>query len=103
MTYNWLVREDDDVPRNLTAWTLGIIAGVVGDGMPLVSLAVGVAFEALRPAEMQGTTMEHITDGVVDGSLALLGRAIGRSWSGAEAYGLALPLVDDDDGDALVG
>lgn len=117
MPYNWIAEESDDTPRNLTALGMGAGTALVGNWLALVGLLIGVGVQIIEARMPQGsprsrtvlgqqktdfpdiTPYEHIVDGVVDGSAALLVRSLARSWTTPTALPQAMP----DDADALVG
>lgn len=68
--YNWIVEEPDDTYRNVAAMTVGLSTAVFGGWVPLLGIVLGVPAQALKLPQRNG--VEHMIDGIVDGSAALL-------------------------------
>ncbi len=63
-----------DLAQNVAAGVTGVATGLLGGAVPIVGAAVGLTLELVRPAAMM--PYENALDGVVDGSVALIARAL---------------------------
>lgn len=62
--------------RNMTAVGTGVVTGLAGTTIALIGLAVGALVQVLEPTNPQLQKVSNITEGVVDGSAALVGQAL---------------------------
>ncbi len=64
-----------DVPRNVVAGAVGIAQGLVENPwVPVGTLAVGLAAQVAERRVSGLMQLQYATEGLVDGSLALIGR-----------------------------
>ncbi len=100
----------NDTTRNITAGITGVGTAVIGTALPLVAGVAGLLFQTIERQRVQATPYEHVIDGLVDGSAALLARRVALALPAAVATGIAIspvpmayPQAIPDDSDALVG
>lgn len=79
MPYNFVVKEPGDTPRALTCAAVGVGTGLLGEGVPFLGLVVAGLLQIVQPKQVIATAWEHVNDGVVDGSAALLGHSLTRA------------------------
>ena len=66
----------DDMPRNVTAAVAGVATGLLGNVAPVVGFAGGLVAQLIEDQNPGLKRVQYITEGVVDGSAALLARAL---------------------------
>jgi len=64
------------MPRTVSAAVTGVATGLLGTVIPVVGLTAGVIITLLEPTNPQLAQFSKVSDGVVDGSAALLARAL---------------------------
>jgi len=79
MAYNFVLKDPGDTPRALTGFAVGVGTGLLGDGVPFLGLVVAGLLQIVQPKAVVGSSWEHVNDGVVDGSAALLGASLTRA------------------------
>lgn len=98
-----------DMPRNISAGVTGVATGLLGGIVPVLGAVGGIVAQLLEndvPTLKRG---QYITEGVLDGSVALLARAIVISALAAGAAIAISPLPlraqaeEMSDSDAMVG
>ncbi len=103
---------DGNTTRNVTAGLTGVGSALIGTGLPLVAGAVGLVFQTIERERVQHTPYEHVIEGLVDGSAAVLAYAIAHRFPVAAATAIVVspvppvPMIRPqalDDSDALVG
>jgi hypothetical protein len=67
-----------DGVRIISAATTGVATGLLGGVVPVVGLTGGLLLQLLAPTNPQLQRFERVTEGVVDGSAALIGLALFR-------------------------
>lgn len=98
-----------DRSRNITAGLVGGGSALIGTGLPLVAGVAGLLFQTIERQRVQATPYEHIIDGLVDASAALLARRVALAFPAAAAgiavspVPMAYPQAIIDDSDALAG
>lgn len=65
-----------DVPRDIAAGVTGVATGLLGGAVPIIGAVGGVIMQLVAPGHQELAKYEYITEGVVDGSVALLAYAI---------------------------
>jgi len=113
MPYNFRGQDPGKTARGLTGLALGVGTGLLGDGVPFLGLVAGGLMQVVQPGQAIGTSWEHVNDGVVDGSAALLARFIARSALTPRTITPVMPSVGScrgcaqgqtlDDSNALAG
>lgn len=63
-----------DVPRLISAGTTGVATGLLGSSVPIIGLVGGLIVQLVEQEHQGLRKVEYITEGVVDGSIALIGR-----------------------------
>ena len=63
-----------DLAQNVAAAVTGVTTGLLGGAVPIVGAAGGLVLQLVKPAAL--SPYENVVDGVVDGSVALLARAL---------------------------
>lgn len=111
---NFVVKDKPGAfPRNVSAGLTGVGATLIGPELPLVGVIVGVFFQLVGKRFTGDGAYEHIIDGMVDGSVALLAHNIAAHFPQAAIAGvvvspippvpMAYPQAMPDDSDALIG
>ncbi len=67
-----------DGVRVVSAGVTGVATGLLGGVLPVIGLTGGLILQILAPTNPQLARFEHVTEGVVDGSAALIGLALFR-------------------------
>jgi len=67
-----------DIPRNVASGATGVATGLLGNAVPLVGLTGGVILQLVEKDSPSVKRFEYWTEGVVDGSVALIARALLR-------------------------
>ena len=102
--------------RNVSAGLTGVSTALLGSLVPIVGLAGGIVLQLLEPEHSELRRVEDVTEGAVDGSAALLARALllglgpqvagpnGRAAArGTVVRALASGWKEPGDSDALIG
>ena len=76
--YSNLWTDPDDPPRNITAAVTGVATGLIGTVIPIIGLAGGLVIQLIENDHPQLKQGQYITEGVVDGSAALVAQALIR-------------------------
>lgn len=64
--------ETGKLHRDLSAAGTGVATALLGGAIPLIGAAGGIVLQILEPTTPALRPFEHVTEGVVDGSLALI-------------------------------
>ncbi len=67
-----------DIPRNAASGATGVATGLLGNAVPLVGVTGGVILQLVERDVPNVKRFEYWTEGVVDGSIALIARALVR-------------------------
>jgi len=78
-----------NTPRVASAAVTGVATGIAGSLIPIVALTGGLVMQIAENDVPSFKRLEHVTEGVVDGSVALLTRMLFRG--STRARGLAMP------------
>ena len=102
--------------RNVSAGLTGVATGLLGGFIPIIGLAGGVVIQLLEPSVPALRRVEHVNEGVVDGSVALLAHGIFRGLGpppmpatqasrarGTVIRALAGGWTEPTDSDAMIG
>lgn len=85
--------------RPAGAGGIGVATGLLGAWVPIVGLVAAIAVEAIKPAwygrrlALESGSLERVTEGIADGSAALLGQAISRNVLTRNTAAHARPLM----------
>jgi len=74
MAHYWYM----DVPRNISAAVTGVAAGLLGGAVPIVGITGGIVLQLVAKDTPSLRRYEYPIEGVVDGSVALIARALFR-------------------------
>ena len=74
MAHYWYM----DIPRNVAAGATGVAAGLLGNAVPLVGITGGIVLQLVEKNTPSLRRYEYPIEGVVDGSVALIARALFR-------------------------
>jgi len=74
MAHYWYM----DVPRNISAAVTGVAAGLLGSAVPIVGITGGIVLQLIERDTPSLRRYEYVIEGVVDGSAALIARALFR-------------------------
>lgn len=63
---------NEKLHRDLSAAGTGLATALLGGAVPLIGAGGGIVLQVLEPTTPALHRFEHVTEGVVDGSVALL-------------------------------
>jgi len=89
MAHYWYM----DIPRNISAAVTGVATGLLGNAVPVVGLTGGIVLQLVARDTPSLRRYEYPIEGVVDGSAALVAKAL---FTSIQARPMKLTLTPEE-------